>query len=789
MAPARPHGRETAGQPGPSAVAGSGRRLPATSAGSQFDRARLDLLLVVAGQKPVSAPAHPDTACAYIAALFSAVPVFQPVAAGELCDRAAVDVARALIRSRPSSPVIGALVASTVEQAEGYPLPKLGEYLLRVVAGPEGADLLDVLKPFDHVWVKFVHTTPALARAAMRTAVGGSTPEVVARCWAAVMIAVRAQPAILPVLQPRPYSISDLKLLQTWPPLARPDALATVVWRAHDILARNQGPYDASVWSQKIETEIVYRCALGKPAADAMPELAARADRRRTAAHPVRDRQAGGEDRHRALLAAERGEGPAHRAQATPPGPAAAPGRTGPGHDEQKALVESSVAHDRAIANVTLVKAALVGLAILLVIGLGTGSAHWGNSPETQCAPPATAAVAGPDTDRVLGELGESNMPISYVLVIDVSAPMSDDDRYAEMQAMGRLIGSLTPQDDLAIVMFADTATTVRALSPRGSGAPQIPALPQHPAGSLTNIGLGIEKGIAALQDAPPGQPAALVLLTDSEQEASYGTRLADTYSADWTALHDQAELTRKDRPVDAYAVPLGTKTDVDLLCTVYEGVTLMPASTSANLLASYLGRVEANARLKAAAALVQRNNGQGVRASWELPHDLNINTGATTATLLLTNGARNLPVVIDGAQVKADGELPAVTSDLPRPTEARAWETKRILVHLSGSGPGAFSIFCSGRSEYTTTLSIAGAVSSPLARAGRAAHRRPTPRAGPGRQRDRPARRHWSGEIRPGITHRGSCPRAARAARARTGIPSAVRDHSAVPQEGGQGG
>jgi VWA domain-containing protein len=329
-------------------------------------------------------------------------------------------------------------------------------------------------------------------------------------------------------------------------------------------------------------------------------------------------------------------------------------------------------------------------------------------------APPFDGAAT---MNNVLDELGVSRIPTSYVFVIDVSQSMQRSGLYPQaLTALGRFLRAIDPKDQIGVVIFAKRGETALPLAPLTSVSDVISALPERAEGTATDIGAGLSQALGELQDAPPGQPATVVLLTDGIHAPADDSRFPTTTGAEWDKLATRAAELQKSRQISAFAIPLSGASGVDVLCSVFPGTRKLQVGSSPASLTNYLQRTQALTRLETAARLLQDDRDKGVQVEWPPTlAEVDVPSGTTTAQVRLRNAAPHLPAVVDGLRLVANGDLPVVASELPSHIDLAPGQTVEYAVRLDWPAPHD-SGWRAGNGRYDTELSLDAHVSSPLA-------------------------------------------------------------------------
>lgn len=373
-------------------------------------------------------------------------------------------------------------------------------------------------------------------------------------------------------------------------------------------------------------------------------------------------------------------------------------------------VVSRGVRARRLVARVVL--AVVLALSVLLAPGLERPAGGPVPVPAActmaDPGPPASDAV-----NQALDRVGAASVPASFVFAVDTSRSVG---RYYDSirDALRRFLRALGPEDQVALVAFAGRAESTLPLAPREDRIDEIvDALPAAD-GDNTDIGAALAQSLGELQNAPDGQPGAVVLFTDGDNKPEPGSRYRDVNGPEWAALTTDAADLGRDHPLQAYAVPLTADlSGVNLMCQVFPGAQRRPVGAKPERLSLFLQRARTTARLQGAGTLLGVDRGKGVVVEWDLPAGADMDLAAASATLRLRNTAPHLPVVLDDVRLAPDGDLDGVTADLPGRVELGPGETRELPVRLTWPRQARSSLW-PGRGGYATDLAVAAAVSAP---------------------------------------------------------------------------
>lgn len=347
-------------------------------------------------------------------------------------------------------------------------------------------------------------------------------------------------------------------------------------------------------------------------------------------------------------------------------------------------------------------------LAGLLLVGSGVLCALLPAMPIASAAPCGAPQASEAE---VVDALRLEAVPIDYVLVVDTSGSMQESGLYPKVtSALQTFIAAMKPTDHLSILTF-DTAPTLRFSDPVGSDASTaLRQLPTTADGQGTDIGAGIEAGIAELERPGAASVGTIVLITDGKIQAD-GSRYGSATSPNWNLLRERANRLTSSHSITSYAYALTSTTDAALLKTVFDQTLVVDIPPSQ--VGSLLNRVtEENLRQRAAGVL-RRDSRAGVDASWgERLDPLTLDGSSTEIPLTLHSNYSHIPTVVCDLEVEIDG-FGVKVSGITQPIELRPNESKTLDVRISVDGMGGFG-FGENDELRSGTVNLGASVDSP---------------------------------------------------------------------------
>lgn len=270
--------------------------------------------------------------------------------------------------------------------------------------------------------------------------------------------------------------------------------------------------------------------------------------------------------------------------------------------------------------------------------------------------PDMRPARADEGLDAIAAAVGVTQQATDYVVIVDTSASMRQEGRWARArEAVSGLLTNLTPDDHVTLITFDDGAKTAfTGVDP--APATVLAALPAQPAGRQTDIGAAIDLGVRALARDGAREVAALVLLTDGELDAAGSSKYASPDAPAWAELRNRAATVTQGRQVGAFALSLGPESDAGLLTKVFPSAEV---ATPSDIVAYLTGLNDELTRLRVAEALAPDLAGPVTVAV----EDATTTGGTVTATARFTSTAEYLPVTV--SSVALEPPVPGATVGL----------------------------------------------------------------------------------------------------------------------------
>ena len=326
----------------------------------------------------------------------------------------------------------------------------------------------------------------------------------------------------------------------------------------------------------------------------------------------------------------------------------------------------------------------------------------------TAFAAPAQVTLA--DVEHALNV---DAVPVDYVVVVDTSGSMQSSGLYPQVKgALGSFLKALKPTDHLSLLTF-DSAATLRYTG--AVGANRIAALSQLPptaTGQRTDIGSGIEAGLAELERPDANVVGAIVLLTDGLVDTDPGSLYPRATSPAWGALRVRAAKIATRHRVASYALALQPATDAALLKNVFPS-TLVVAIPSSQV-GTYLSRVVAELTRQKTIQALRPDLTNAVTAKWSGDlSNLNLTRGSAEAQVTIRSSFKNVPITVSGLTATPNGDIGATVTGLPASIDLQPGQTRSFPVHVKFPTVSGFAL---GERSVTRTGSIAlsGSTSSP---------------------------------------------------------------------------
>jgi hypothetical protein len=342
-----------------------------------------------------------------------------------------------------------------------------------------------------------------------------------------------------------------------------------------------------------------------------------------------------------------------------------------------------------------------------LVTGIAVLTVFYAMNTAALAAP---AQVTLPDVERALNV---DAVPVDYVVVVDTSGSMQSSGLYPQVQrALGSFLKGLKPTDHLSLLTF-DSATTLRYTGAVGSNPlAALNQLPPTATGQKTDIGSGVEAGVAELERPDANAVGAIVLMTDGLVDTGAGSLYASAAAPAWDALRARAAKIATRHQIASYALALQPTTDAALLKKVIPS-TLVVAIPS-NQVGPYLSRVVAELTRQKTIQALRPELAKTVTATWsgDLSH-LDLSRGSAVARVSIRSSYKNVPVTISGLTATPAGDVGATVTGLPASIDLKPGQIRTFPVQLKFPTVGGFAL---GERSVTRAGSIvlSGVVSSP---------------------------------------------------------------------------
>ncbi|MFE5841795.1 VWA domain-containing protein [Streptomyces niveus] len=328
---------------------------------------------------------------------------------------------------------------------------------------------------------------------------------------------------------------------------------------------------------------------------------------------------------------------------------------------------------------------------------------------------PATAAE-GPSREEVYRELGVTEQPVDYVILVDTSGSMKAKGRYDTVRSTLRtFLDGLNRSDHVALVTF-DDRPEARYIGSAGDPAAIVARLPKKPdANGGTDIGAALDQALRELERDDAASVASVVMLTDGKHQPPRRTAYPKSSGPPWKTLRKRADALAERTELAGYALPLASgASGADRLGDVIDNtVVLRPGSIQD--LGRYLQRAGDSTRARSAAKLLASDKGKGVTASWKRADVRDVTDGSATASITFRSSTTHVPLTVSDTRVSAVS-APVDVSGVPRRLTLKPGESRTYSVRLEGK-PGGGGPF-RHTEEASATLRVSGQVSSPWQKA-----------------------------------------------------------------------
>ncbi len=273
---------------------------------------------------------------------------------------------------------------------------------------------------------------------------------------------------------------------------------------------------------------------------------------------------------------------------------------------------------------------------------------------------PAITQNDDPSRAEVLASLGSDRVPADYVVLLDTSGSMLQDNRYTTaVPSLGGLFEALSAEDHVALYTF-DSAPNLEYQGPSRSAPELLGKLPPAPnPGGATDLGKAMAAALQELRRDGAAPVANVVVITDGAHDAAPGSPYADSTGPEWDALRQQA--AREVGPeLSVYAVPLGDgSSGAAAVKSVFDGTIVLTPGDVQNL-GEYLGRSKARMEMEKARTVLAGDIGTSLEARWEVEPD---SDGNAEFVVTLTSTAEHVPLDVSNVRLDADAMTMIVTA------------------------------------------------------------------------------------------------------------------------------
>jgi hypothetical protein len=271
-------------------------------------------------------------------------------------------------------------------------------------------------------------------------------------------------------------------------------------------------------------------------------------------------------------------------------------------------------------------------------------------------------AAAGPDVSReeIFARLGVDRVPADYVILVDTSGSMVEDNRYGAVRStLLPFLAGLSESDRVALYTF-DARPTLQYQGPAGDPAAVVAQLPPGPTpDGPTDIGAALDAALREVERPDAAAVGTVVLVTDGTQDAPPASDYLSTGSPAWAGLADRARALTG-RTVNAYALPIGTADGANLLGQVFpRAIVLDPAAVTD--LGGYLDQAKEATRLAKAGTELAGDVGKGVTVTWQIPDRLDFTATSNVVRAELRSTTARVPLTVSGMAARSSsGSLSA---------------------------------------------------------------------------------------------------------------------------------
>ncbi|GLY50788.1 VWA domain-containing protein [Lentzea sp. NBRC 102530] len=288
--------------------------------------------------------------------------------------------------------------------------------------------------------------------------------------------------------------------------------------------------------------------------------------------------------------------------------------------------------------------------------------------------------TAEPTAEDVYKALGVHDTPTDYVLLVDTSGSMAQNQRYDNVRANLRtFVGELEDRDQVTLVTFDVVPSVLHTGSP-DSAVAAIDAMPAVPDGAATDIGAALEVAMTVLEGGKTGQSGAIVLITDGISAPPGASRYHDEQGPAWAALgargRDLAART------SGYVVPVVSgESGTGQMMTVVPNTVVLPYTEGVG---DFLGRLQEQVKRGNAKRALGDDAQAAVKAGWSLPADENL-ADTVEIGLVLESTARKMPLELRNLRVELGG-VSGELRGLPDRVELAPGERRELPLRLSST-------------------------------------------------------------------------------------------------------
>lgn len=324
------------------------------------------------------------------------------------------------------------------------------------------------------------------------------------------------------------------------------------------------------------------------------------------------------------------------------------------------------------------------------------------------CADPA-AAAPHPTPAEMYEALGVADIVTEYVVLVDVSASMAQNDRYDSLRSgLRQFLGGLRPTDTFTLITF-DADPHLLYHGSVTAVDDELWDLPPVPAGTATDIGAALDEAVKTLEGTATTTAGAIVLFTDAYNAPTSSSRY---FASDSTAWQELERRGRALRPrVSGYVVPLSSgESGVDELRRTIQDTTVLEVDTATQVEA-FLGTLTTRVRRSMAAVRIRAELTAPIEVNWSaVPEGADLAEGVeVTATLMSTTTAMPLEIVAPRATLTG---VAATVTGLPDRVQLAPGQpaTIRLTVRMNADEHG----FRYRSSQLKITLRLAAEVDTP---------------------------------------------------------------------------